>query len=164
MLPVRGCVSIELHLHRSCGEHRRGADLKRGALRQGLQHRLQPVHLLRLLRGSLPHRRDHAWSWLRAGDAERYESSDAQRRHAGEDQHSGRARCTALRGDEVGSPGNSSLLIARLRTPKWDELRAYLAADKRLSTSYAVVHPLKSILLRHTNRAVAQVVTSVGSR
>ena len=36
-----------------------GAHLRRRALRQGLQHRLQPLHLLRILRGSLPHRRHH---------------------------------------------------------------------------------------------------------
>jgi formate hydrogenlyase subunit 6/NADH:ubiquinone oxidoreductase subunit I len=38
--------------------------IQRGALRQGLQHRLQPLHLLRLLRGGLPDGRDYSWSWI----------------------------------------------------------------------------------------------------
>ncbi len=54
-----------------------------GALRQGLQHRLQPLHLLRLLRGGLPHRRHHARARLRAGHAERHQPGDAQGRYAG---------------------------------------------------------------------------------
>ena len=34
------------------------------ALRQGLQHRLQPLHLLRLLRRGMSDRCNHAWSWV----------------------------------------------------------------------------------------------------
>jgi len=43
-----------LHLHRGGREHRQGPHLGRRALRQGLQHRLQPLHLLRLLCRGLP--------------------------------------------------------------------------------------------------------------
>ena len=40
------------------------AHLVVGALREGLQHRLQPLHLLRVLCGSLPDGRDHARAWV----------------------------------------------------------------------------------------------------
>ncbi len=48
------CIYIEAAENTETGAH-----LRRRALRQRLQHRLQPLHFLRLLRGSLPHRRHH---------------------------------------------------------------------------------------------------------
>ena len=40
---------------------------RRRALCQGLQHRLQPLHFLRILRGGLSDRCDHARTRIRAG-------------------------------------------------------------------------------------------------
>ena len=77
---------VQLHLHRGGGEHRHGAHLRRRALRQGLQHRLQPLHLLRLLRGGLPHRRHHPRPRFRGGQLQHLHAGQAQRGHA-------RARC-----------------------------------------------------------------------
>ena len=56
---------------------------RRRALRQGLQHRLQPLHLLRLLRGGLPHRRHHARPRLRGRQLQHVHAGQAQRGHAG---------------------------------------------------------------------------------
>ena len=71
------------------------ADLRRRALRQGLQHRLQPMHLLRLLCGGLPHRRDHARPRLRSGQLQYVHAGQTQRGYACRD--SGR-RQTACHG------------------------------------------------------------------
>jgi NAD-dependent dihydropyrimidine dehydrogenase PreA subunit len=46
-------------------------------------NRLQPLHFLRLLRGSLPHRRHHTRSRLRSGELQYIYSCEAQGRHAG---------------------------------------------------------------------------------
>ena len=53
------CIYIEAAENTDGTAHQR-----RRTLRQGLQHRLQSLHLLRILRGGVPHRRDHARSWL----------------------------------------------------------------------------------------------------
>ena len=54
------CIYIE------AAENTARSASRRRALRQGVQHRLQPLHLLRLLRGGLPDRRHHARPRLRA--------------------------------------------------------------------------------------------------
>ena len=41
---------------------------RRRTLRQGLQHRLQPLHILRILRRGLPHGRHHARPRVRTGN------------------------------------------------------------------------------------------------
>ena len=56
---------------------------RRGALRQGLQHRLQPMYLLRILRGGLPHRRDHARARVRDRQFQRQQPGVSQRADAG---------------------------------------------------------------------------------
>ena len=55
---------------------------QRRALRQGLQHRLQPLHLLRLLRRGVSDRCHHPWPRLRTRHAERHQSGHAQGRPA----------------------------------------------------------------------------------
>ena len=50
------CIFIE------AAENTAEKRISRRALRQGLQHRLQPMYFLRLLRGGLPDRCDHAWA------------------------------------------------------------------------------------------------------
>ena len=94
LLPLRGGLPRALHLYRSRRKHRSPANLRRRALRLRLQHRLLALHLLRLLRRGLPHRRHHPRPRLRAshlrhqlpdlpqGSAPRSGSSQAFRRKA----------------------------------------------------------------------------------
>src|SRR5580658_5358926 len=64
LLPLRRQLSLELHLHRSRRQHRRTPRKRRRTLRQNLQHRLQQVYLLWVLRGGLPYGRYYAWAWV----------------------------------------------------------------------------------------------------
>src|SRR5215203_1373992 len=68
MLSLRRSLSLRLHLYRSRNrsEAVRRTYRTRRALRQGLQHRLRPVYLLRILCRSLPERRDHPRLQFRA--------------------------------------------------------------------------------------------------
>ena len=76
----------------------------RRALRQGLQHRLQPLHLLRLLRRGLPHRRHHPRPRLRTRQPQRHQPGHAQGRPA-------RADAAASRRGALGQgPGRNSRL------------------------------------------------------
>src|SRR5271157_5739555 len=61
-------MSRKLHLYRGGGKHRRGTHFGWRTLRQGIQHRLQLVYFLRLLRGGVPHGCDYAWTRVRVGD------------------------------------------------------------------------------------------------
>ena len=61
----------------------RAADQRRRAIRQSLQHRLQPLHFLRLLRRGVPDRRDYAWAWIRACQLQHIHADLPQRTNAG---------------------------------------------------------------------------------
>src|SRR5579862_9019685 len=61
---VCGGVSGAMHLYRGGGECRGEPDFGGGPVREGLQHRLFPVHFLRVLRGIVPDGCDHAWAWV----------------------------------------------------------------------------------------------------
>ena len=65
LLAVRGRLSGRLHPGRGGGEHTGPSRLGRRALRGGVRDQHDPLHLLRLLRGRVPVRRDHARSRLR---------------------------------------------------------------------------------------------------
>ena len=74
------CIYIE-----AAENTEQASDFRRRALRPRLQHRLQPLHLLRILRGGLPYRCDYAWPRLRGGKLQHLHADQTQRGHAGAD-------------------------------------------------------------------------------
>src|SRR4051812_15117893 len=65
LLAVRGRLPRGLHSRRRRGEHAGEPRVRRRALRRCLRDQPQPLHLLRLLRGRVPVRRDHDGPRLR---------------------------------------------------------------------------------------------------
>src|SRR3954452_3835710 len=66
LLAVRGRLPGRVHPRGRGREHGRPPGLRRRALRRGLRDQHEPLHLLRLLRGRVPVRRDHDAAGLRA--------------------------------------------------------------------------------------------------